>query len=175
MAVTAGGLPCRGSNPLCDRPKARERHHPQRYGPHWGEVIKRSFPLPKARLGPRWVAESSGRSSHNKVLSKHSGSPVSLTVAVADCLLQELREGLARLGAPLSKEDFDVLASRVDTDAVGKISYSQFARAFKVRVAFTRSTHTDMSHAQPTARNSGATISTHVTTLPAHAHCPADG
>ena len=47
-------------------------------------------------------------------------------------IVQELREGLARLGAPLSKDDFDVLASRVDTDGAGKIDYSQFARAFKV-------------------------------------------
>ena len=36
------------------------------------------------------------------------------------------------MGAPLPKEDFDVLARRIDTDGHGKITYSQFARAFKV-------------------------------------------
>lgn len=44
----------------------------------------------------------------------------------------ELRDGLARLGAPTTVDEFDLLAHKVDTDRLGKVTYAQFARAFKV-------------------------------------------
>lgn len=45
---------------------------------------------------------------------------------------QALRDGLAKLGAPTTKEEFDLLTRKVDTDSLGKVTYAQFARAFKV-------------------------------------------
>jgi len=58
---------------------------------------------------------------------------VCVRVCIFMCVCaQELREGLAKLGAPTTRDEFDTIAHRIDTDGLGKITYAQFARAFKV-------------------------------------------
>eukprot|EP01138_Halocafeteria_seosinensis_P013335 gb/GECG01013621.1/.p1 GENE.gb/GECG01013621.1/~~gb/GECG01013621.1/.p1 ORF type:complete len:1140 (+),score=160.75 gb/GECG01013621.1/:1-3420(+) len=44
---------------------------------------------------------------------------------------KELKLGLAKLGAPLTDDEFSALMRRIDTDSNGCISYAEFARAMK--------------------------------------------